>query len=308
MGENLRSEQAVVMTAEALRRGMTKYGLDQQGRRRLTRGIYASGKEPIGLSTRARAVQVASGETAILSHFTAARLLGGAVPHRSEIHVTVPGTKRVRRPGVVTHRTRRRIRTSVVRNLKVTDAVQTFLDLACQLDLVDLVILGDSLVAKKLSSPTELIEAARTWRGVGVALAREAAVLVRQRVGSPRETRLRLLLVLAGLPEPTIDFRIYAAAGRVLFHLDLAYEEYKLGIEYDGRQHAESDSQWLHDVNRREYFDGHGWRLVIVIGQHFYPDPGGILDRVVKAARAQGMRIPDPDPQWRQYFRSGITI
>ena len=41
--------------------------------------------------------------------------------------------------------------------------------------------------------------------GRGCRLARRAASLAREGVDSPQETRLRLLLVLAGLPEPRVN-------------------------------------------------------------------------------------------------------
>lgn len=298
----------VVRADEAQQTGLTRHQLERSAGRRQTRGMYVVGGGPVGLELRARAVLTACGDGALLSHFTAAELLGGWVPDRAHIHVTVPASRRVRRPEVVTHRTTRELRVGRAGGLAVTDAVQTFLDLAPHLDLVDLVALGDSFVKRKLTTTEELIAEAARWRGCGVVRARQAARLVRANVDSRRETWLRLLIVFAGLPEPTVDHRIYRPDGELLRRIDLAYEVFKLGMEYDGRQHAETDAQWSSDIDRREYFDGEGWRLVIVIIKHFYADPGQVLDRIVAAARAQGMTVPDPDPRWRQYFhvRRGV--
>jgi very-short-patch-repair endonuclease len=47
------------------------------------------------------------------------------------------------------------------------------------------------------------------------------------------ETRLRLLLVLAGLPTPEVQYRLPEAGVR----FDLAYPEAKLAVEYDGGDH-----------------------------------------------------------------------
>lgn len=100
--------------------------------------------------------------------------------------------------------------------LQVTSAERTFLDLAETLSLVDLVILGDSLVKAKRAKPVDLVSAAADWRGRGARLARTAAALVREGVDSPQETRTRLLIVLAGLPEPTVNVLIRADDGRVV--------------------------------------------------------------------------------------------
>jgi hypothetical protein len=80
----------------------------------------------------------------------------------------------------------------------VTSPARTFVDLADLLALVDLVVVGDALVRLGLCSPARLCEEAAAARTRRVRqAARRAAALVRPRVDSPMETRLRLLLVLA---------------------------------------------------------------------------------------------------------------
>jgi hypothetical protein len=74
-------------------------------------------------------------------------------------------------------------------------------------------------------------------------------------VDSPQETRIRLLLVLAGLPEPCVNLIIRGRDGGWRRRYDLAYEELQLIVEYDGRQHAEDTRQWLTDIFRREELD-----------------------------------------------------
>ncbi|WP_154674015.1 hypothetical protein [Nakamurella lactea] len=186
----------------------------------------------------------------------------------------------------------------------MTTGAQTFLDLAPLLDLVDLVIFGDSLVQAESTTLAELRTATEEWRGSAAARARQAARMVRADVESPMETRLRLLIVLAGLPEPTVNHRLCAPDGTLVCRLDLAYVEHRLGVEYDGRHHAESPDQWRRDVRRREYLDGRSWRLVVVIGQDFFADPADILRRVCDAARSVGMPMPEPKNVWRRYFRA----
>jgi hypothetical protein len=88
------------------------------------------------------------------------------------------------------------------------------------------------------TSPKRLIEAAGEWSGRGCRVARRAASLAREGVDSPQETRLRLLLVLAGLPEPHVNLIIRGRDGSWRRRYDLAYEQLRLIIEYDGRQHA----------------------------------------------------------------------
>lgn len=101
-----------------------------------------------------------------------------------------------------------------MRGTRISSPSQTFLDLAGPLGLVDLVVLGDSLVRAGHVTPGRLTTAADAWRGHGAVLARRAARLVRVGVDSPMETRLRLLIVLAGLPEPVVNHTFAYEDGR----------------------------------------------------------------------------------------------
>ena len=102
-------------------------------------------------------------------------------------------------------------------------------------------------------SEEALIETAKSAVGVrGIRLAREAADLVRRGVDSPMESRLRLLLVLAGLPEPEVGRPVYSADGGWLAQPDLSYPALKIAIEYDGGHHLQDARQWQRDIRRRE--------------------------------------------------------
>ena len=116
------------------------------------------------------------------------------------------------------------------------------------------------------------------------------------------ESRLRMLLVLAGLPEPVVNHIEYTDDGRWLRRFDLSYPEHRLAIEYDGRQHAESTRQWQRDVERREGLDQDGWRLVVVLSRGVNGRPRETLDRVVAAMRACGMPARIRSDEWRIHF------
>jgi hypothetical protein len=163
------------------------------------------------LRTPAAALLVAPGAT--VSHHSAARLWGGVVPDDGFVHLACPN-RRPQVDGIKAHRASASGRTTTWRGLVVTTPVQTFLDLAPHLGLVDLVVLEDSLVKQKRLTPEHLVEAATAHRGAGARLARRAAGLVRDEVDSAMESRLRLLLVLAGLPEPSSTTRSTGLTGR----------------------------------------------------------------------------------------------
>ena len=67
---------------------------------------------------------------------------------------------------------------------------------------------------------------------------------------SPQETVARLVLVDAGLPAPTTQVKIFGRYGEFLARVDMAYEEVKVAIEYDGPQHWEDPASSGADAAR----------------------------------------------------------
>jgi hypothetical protein len=116
----------------------------------------------------------------------------------------VPGKAgRTSRQGVKAHATAEGTAVTRFHNLPITTPEQTFSDLATSLDLVALVVLGDSLVKAGRTSVAALREAATAWHGRGAKLARRAARYVREGVDSAMETRLRRCSSWRGFPFPT---------------------------------------------------------------------------------------------------------
>lgn len=186
--------------------------------------------------------------------------------------------------------------------IRVTTPEQTFVDMAAYLALVDLVALGDSLVHAKVTTAERLQETAAAGRFRGVRLARQAAGLVRPGVRSGPESRLRMLIVLAGLPEPTVDLTRLDGDGVVIYRCDLGWREIRVAVEYDGRHHAESPQQWGRDIVRREDFDDNGWRVVVVRSEGLWVSPEETLARIVKVREAQGAPPVRLSHEWRRHF------
>ena len=271
--------------------------------RALFRGVYVSVQAPLSVRLLAEAALLLAEEGSYLSHHTAAQLWGGDVPDHPDVHVTYP-RMRARCSGIAAHRPKSRQHVVRWKGLPLTSPAQTFLDLSHLLGLVDLVILGDSLVRMRRVTPDELMALAQTHRGPHSRLARRAARLVRAGVDSPMETRLRLLIVLAGLPEPTVDHRILDDEGRLLYRFDLSYPEWRLVIEYDGRQHAESTEQWHDDIDRDEQLDDWLVRRLVVVAKDIHRTPARTLARIARAMRSRGMTVPLLSDEWRRHFPS----
>jgi hypothetical protein len=177
---------------------------------------------------------------------------------------------------------------------------------AARKDLVDLVAVGDSLVRRKRTTPENLVTAAEGYTGKGSRLARRAASYVRSGVDSPTESRLRMLIVLGGLPEPQVNYILRERNGEWSSRLDLCYSDLKLIVEYDGRHHAEVRANWLNDIKRREALERDGWRFVIVTSEGLYEAPFDTLLRVRLALIERGCRVrPGQIPaEWHRIFTS----
>ncbi|MDE1655321.1 hypothetical protein PWJ82_08785 [Actinotignum schaalii] len=95
------------------------------------------------------------------------------------------------------------------------------------------------------------------------------AALAWARVGadSPMETLLRLLIAMAGFPEPRLNQRLLAPDGRSLGQPDMLFEEQRIIVEYDGAPHRAA-SQQVKDRQRRELRTSYGWIEL----QVFHPD------------------------------------
>ena len=140
--------------------------------------------------------------------------------------------------------------------LPVSAPSETLLEMARDgVDVVDLVVAADSLLKAGALDLDELLDAAKRWTASGSRVARRAAALAREGVDSAMESRLRLLIVLAGLPEPDVNHIVRDEVGSILMWFHLCYPAPKLLIEYDGRQHSDSDAQWKRDIYRLESLD-----------------------------------------------------
>ncbi len=264
------------------------------------RTVHIAASAPADPLNDALAVLLVAGDGAFVSHHTAARLYRGIVPDDARLHASTTGARhRSRIPGVFVHRSTRT--PTQYRGVPVTSPSDTFLDLVPTLGLLDLVTLGDSLVTRRLTTPRRLVAGASTLTK-DRRKAERAASLVRVGVDSPMETRLRLLIVLAGLPEPEVNIEIHNEFGDIVRRIDLGYRAAKLGLEYDGRQHAESTQQYGSDVRRREDISALDWHEWTAVSNDIFKTPADTLARIVAVMTKRGMNVPPLKDDWRAHF------
>lgn len=288
--------------AEARSAGVKPYELAGPQFQRLFRGGYARAGTKVTHHDRLRLALRAIRPAMFGSHQSAALCLGGVVPESSDVHLGTFQRRRATAEGLRLHFFANSPEVMWWQGLPVTTPAQTFLNLARPLELIDLLVLGDSLVHKAPVTPEALRQFCAERSADGVGRAREAAALVRAGVESPNESRLRLLVVSAHLPEPTVNLPILDARGRVVRRLDLGYEQHKVAVEYDGRHHMDRQDQWRADLARREELERQGWRFVIVTAADLFGDPARVIHRITMALRDAGCPVADVDLGWRRHF------
>lgn len=290
----------LITRAEANAAGITDAMLRGRAYRRVGRGVYANRSHPPSEALRLDAALLVAPPDTVVARQTAARLWRGIVPDSPMVTVNVPGHRRLRLDGVDARGTSSD-QVVLLDGRRITTPAQTFCELATELDLVDLAILGDSLVRAKKCSPEQLAERAADWTGAGCRLARRAAGLVRAGVRSPKETRLRMLIVLAGLPEPVVGMQFRDPDGRVRYELDLAYRE-KIGLEYDGEDYhsKRNDREW--DARRRRWFTDLEWSTLTYTKNDLWDEPRALLEQLVAIQRRHGMAVRIRSDEWTRYF------
>ncbi len=148
--------------------------------------------------------------------------------------------------------------------------------------LDDLIAAADYLLsgARPLATSEQLREEIEVMGDVRRGILRRALVEVRSGVRSPRETRLRLALTRAGLPEPEINWVLCDDGGRPVAELDLAYPRWGVCPEYDGRVHETDRRQFAKDADRWDSIREQGWEHVRILNVHMRNGAWRAVERV----------------------------
>jgi very-short-patch-repair endonuclease len=251
--------------------------------RRLGRGFYAWHEIADAPMTRLIAAKLRLPDAAVFTGPTAAWLHGLDIPPCSPIEAAVPSTSSTSRlVGVVVRRCSIPAgETSIRRGLRVTSAVRTIADLACRLPLTDAVALLDTALHRRLINSRRLSDWASTHAGYrGVRCLKRALELADPAAESVMETRLRLVLVLAGLPHPKGQVSLRDDFGLFLARPDLYYADARLAIEYDGVTHRESLAA---DNRRQNRLIDAGYRLLRFTAGDVLDAPAAVVSMVRRA-------------------------
>ncbi len=258
------------IAASGLSYGQLRYRLARQQYRRLRRKVVAVAGAPPSWEQAVQAVSLSAGRGVFAAGYTAARLLGGQMPEAEEIEVLGPRERRVRLPGVRSHRTSHLFDEDVTtrHGIPCTSAARTLVDLSSRLDDRALGKLADDFQRRGVLKLTALDRCAgRLPPAPGRSLPRVHRVLAARWPGykpgeSDLETRVLRLLVGAGLPVPRQQHRIKLDRRRRYF--DLAWPDIKLAVEVDGQAVHGTASQRHEDRLKGNEATQLGWWLVRV--------------------------------------------
>jgi hypothetical protein len=261
------------------------------------RGVRVPGHLPDDLPTRCAAASLLLPPGSVLAGATAASLWGLPLPARLDpalrpgavLQARVPaGAPRpevrgiVVRAGVPDRPIRRR-------GLLLAEPSSAWADLGPALTVDELVVLGDA-VARLDGTLRHLHARFEARRLPGRSRLAEALSLVREGVDSPQETRTRLLLVRAGVPEPEVNRDAYDGTGGWLGQIDLGWHAVKVALEYLGDVHRTARGRWRKDVRRREVLEDAGWKVLFVTADDLGPLRRDLVRRVTTALVDRGLR------------------
>ncbi|WP_037336224.1 DUF559 domain-containing protein [Saccharomonospora piscinae] len=279
-----RRDAAAVLGEHGLRVALRSGALTQPWR-----GVVVPSVEWGELRTRVSAAVLFVGRPVVVSGPTALALYGcDAVSEVGPVHVTVPYSRSARpRPGLVMHQNRFDPADVVeLEGLPVFPLEDALAEYLCGRDTRRAFGCLDQALAQLSGQAREALRDAVRERLTlrddprGVGRARMLADLATGRAESPPESSLLLLVVEAGLPVPTAQYPVHTIDGRLLYVLDLAWEHWRIALEYDG--YAAHEQRGERDAERDRRLASRGW-LTIRATTEDLRDPARLLAELREA-------------------------
>jgi hypothetical protein len=285
-------------TAEqAAAAGLSRRSLSGSQWRHVIRGVWAHVDLPDTRETRLAAVRLVLPEGCFICGPTTAWICGIDVQDRRSELIWVGG------------RTGRRIRAragALIREITVDDAdlqeadgvlmttpLRTVFDCGRWLSVVEGTVVADAIAHEGLITQDELAEYTKAHRALRGVRTLDAVIdLMDPKSESPMETRVRVLIVRAGLPRPESQLEILDRWDNFVARADLGYRTERVIVEYDGAFHWE---QRRADDRRRHAMRELGWEVIVVSREDYYDTPDELIatvSRALRKARRAGRSAP----------------
>ncbi len=211
-------------------------------------------------------------------------------PHRA---LRRPGIRSVKvQPGLAF--------TTIASGLRVATPATTWALLGRDLDVRDLVKLGDAIARiprddrgrrrpeLQLATPAQLRAAIEAGRRQGAERLRTALPRITEHSMSLLETDWRENLRDSDLPDPVLDHEVRNHRGILLGISDGAFPEYRVALEIEGDHHRVTRRQWDRDIDKQAAYATVDWELVRLTARHIRPSRGRDIALVRQALIRRG--------------------
>jgi very-short-patch-repair endonuclease len=235
------------------------------------RGVYVDGELPLTYVVRCEALLRRAPASSFLCIWSAARVMSIPLPSRIERSAVVDigafsPTSPPEGRGVRGH-SLELDETDIWRwnGIRVTAPEETWCSLANRLSIPELVAAGDYLIHHETPIATRESLGARVtkWAGKrGVRKLRYALELLSERSESPQESKLRVIVIEAGLYGLEVNFPIRTSGG-YNYRADLAFPREKVIVEYQSAFH-ETPESFRADMTRVSRLEADEWKVMQV--------------------------------------------
>jgi len=229
---------------------------------------------------------------AVFAGATAAWLLGLDLCPNNPVEIVVPADSSIRaRDGLSVHRGEISAREIVtVRGVRATSLHRTLSDLCLRRPALEALIAIDMALAAGQTDADALSRHVEETSGrPGARRLRSLAALAAP-AESPMETRLRWLLIQAGLPHPDVQSNLRDGDGRFVGRADLYYPSARLVLEYDGENHR---ARLVEDNRRQNLLINAGFQLLRFTAADIHQRPDTVVGQVWAALEAPPKRASD---------------
>ena len=175
-----------------------------------------------------------------------------------------------------------------VRGLRATALLPTLLRLCLEQPDVEALVAMDMAVHRGLADSVALLGYAEAAKGRRGAAQMRALALLAAPAESPMETRLRWLLIQAGLPHPQVQANLRDSSARFVGRVDLYYPAARLALEYDGGNHRERMAE---DDRRQNALVNAGFRLLRFTAADIHGRAAIVVAQVRAALETAGARV-----------------
>ncbi|BBX10187.1 hypothetical protein [Mycolicibacterium aichiense] len=281
------AEREVFLAREALADGRLTRSELARWYQPLFRGVYMP-KGDVTLWDRAKAAWLATGRQAVITGVAASGLYGSSwVDADTPIELISPRHARPQRGLVVRQESLAPDEVTKVSGIPVVARARAAFDLGRHLRRGEAIARMDALMRNQVFSAEDVLILAKRYPGVrGLRQLGSVLPLVDGGAASPQETRLRLLYIDSGLPRPTTQVPVFDG-WRAVRVLDLGWEEFRVGSEYDGDVHRTDRRAYVKDLRLRPKVESLGWAVDHVIKEDRDDE---IVGRATKLLRSRGWR------------------